>query len=1042
MVAPINDDIKNLKSAGESLASSLNIFMQGVGQSTKPLIADVYRMANTVKELNKKQQKEYAEGKITVLKTIKELEAEATKIEAKRQEEYYRRATILEKEAFLKRQKNDIERDRNRLEQLYAERMAQAETDEERKKVDEEYWTKRHGYEQASIENEEKLAKVTEKTYKIRESVANKEEKARLLRAKYDEDHKKLQEKELAIVTKKEKLAELQEKASKGEDVQDEITATRSELERQENELIKERIQLAKESVEASRAETESKREQLRIQQQLAETDERVESILAPSTGKKVKTELEKESEEKHRQLEEAKEYEKSLKRQRAAAEADAKEKGTELSDEEKAYYDNAIRDAQSQTDALATGVAELDILIAVTEKAAEETKKQLQKAFDTVVKALEGITTKVDKNIEAIKGYQSAFMARLQGSDKNYYTIMDIMKRNLTGSPFVSQAKVLDNLSRLVDAGIAYNVEERAFLATMSDKIATTFDGFNSNLMRLIRVQQADTTAARLGMEAYLTKFLNNMFSDTSYLSDMAKTISAAIIDAESHMSYQGASEFEYILQKWLGSLYALGMSEKAVSDIASGINMLATGDVQGLASNMPMQTLIAMGASRIGMDIGKDITDGLNASQLNDLMQSMVLYLKEIATNSDNNAVKAAFGDIFDMSFSDFASIQNLTQKDIENIYQSTLTYEQASKELTNQFMQLPLRLSIGELVTNAFENVMFSASESIASDPIGYSTWLLISAIEGITGGTTLPSVFGMGTGIDISSLKLETAVKSGIAGFSMFMQLGNLISSALSGFGLGGIYGDMFNAWNATQTTSRGSGILAPYTGVSTGVSQSEYIGSGSAGDVKRASVQAAADEAKEVQQITNPNADKEKSLTDFWEAFYDDKSPIPIYAPEPIAIMSKDTLSVYDSKAFGNTSSIFTALNDYVESVLDKNSGAVKITVSSAQGTSSSSITSNISSLMTDIMFGNATTVVVANDINAKLVDTDKTFEDKIKVVMQQARASLHQGSSVMTPEEEDALIKEVLEKIANGELSVQVKNTYFDEYLQKAIMYS
>ena len=44
-----------------------------------------------------------------------------------------------------------------------------------------------------------------------------------------------------------------------------------------------------------------------------------------------------------------------------------------------------------------------------------EESKKQLQKAFDTVVKALEGITTKVDRNIEVIKGYKSAFMARLQ---------------------------------------------------------------------------------------------------------------------------------------------------------------------------------------------------------------------------------------------------------------------------------------------------------------------------------------------------------------------------------------------------------------------------------------------------------------------------------------------------------------------------------------------------------------------------------------------------------------------------------------------------
>nr|DAU00298.1 MAG TPA: hypothetical protein [Bacteriophage sp.] len=41
-----------------------------------------------------------------------------------------------------------------------------------------------------------------------------------------------------------------------------------------------------------------------------------------------------------------------------------------------------------------------------------------------------------------------------------------------------------------MVDLGINYNLEERAFLATISDKVATTFDAANGTLLRLIRLQ------------------------------------------------------------------------------------------------------------------------------------------------------------------------------------------------------------------------------------------------------------------------------------------------------------------------------------------------------------------------------------------------------------------------------------------------------------------------------------------------------------------------------------------------------------------------
>jgi hypothetical protein len=47
------------------------------------------------------------------------------------------------------------------------------------------------------------------------------------------------------------------------------------------------------------------------------------------------------------------------------------------------------------------------------------------------------------------------------------------------------------------------------------------------------------------------------------------------------------GGAEYEYNMQKWLGSLYSLGMSSDTLTELASAVNMLSTGDVEGLAGS-----------------------------------------------------------------------------------------------------------------------------------------------------------------------------------------------------------------------------------------------------------------------------------------------------------------------------------------------------------------------------------------------------------------------------------------------------------------------
>ena len=187
-----------------------------------------------------------------------------------------------------------------------------------------------------------------------------------------------------------------------------------------------------------------------------------------------------------------------------------------------------------------------------------------------------------------------------------------------------VNAASVVNNLNALVSSGIAYNVELRAYLATATDKIATTFDVFDSNLLRLIRLQRHDTTAAYMGMEATLTDLFNETFKDTSFLNKngLSDAITGSILEATSQMGYSEGLEFQYSVQKWLGALSESGASDSFVSTLANALNMLGTGDVGGLANNSQMQSLLALAANNAGLNYSDLLIGGLNATNTNTLM------------------------------------------------------------------------------------------------------------------------------------------------------------------------------------------------------------------------------------------------------------------------------------------------------------------------------------------------------------------------------------------------------------------------------------
>ena len=169
----------------------------------------------------------------------------------------------------------------------------------------------------------------------------------------------------------------------------------------------------------------------------------------------------------------------------------------------------------------------------------------------------------------------------------------------------------------------------------------------------------------------------LTAYYKDSSYLTDLYDSVSGSLMELTANQTREQAVETEYVIQKWLGSLYSVGASSNAIQQIATGLGYLGSGNVNALAGNQNLQTLLAMSASRAGKDYATLLTSGLTASDTNDLLRAMVEYLAEIAQSTEENKVVAsAFGNVFGLSLSDIKSFANLSST-VGNIFDEALTY-----------------------------------------------------------------------------------------------------------------------------------------------------------------------------------------------------------------------------------------------------------------------------------------------------------------------------------------------------------------------------
>ena len=616
---------------------------------------------------------------------------------------------------------------------------------------------------------------------------------------------------------------------------------------------------------------------------------------------------------------------------------------------------------------------AKEDAMFAKTAEGKKQRRdEQLAKTMKNVGKAIKDAANQINSAIEAYSKAQISVNARLQGSTVGSFSKVTKELSEVAFSPLIKTEDLYENVKSLVQSGVAQNVSQRAFFQTVKSGIAETFDATESYMKRIIRIQQNDSTAARLGMEAYLTRWLNAYVENTEYLTTTFDSVANSLLEASAVIGAGGKAgaslEFEAVVQNWLGAMTGVGFSESSAQAIADALGQLGSGNLDVL--NSDIGTLLTLAAASTGQNIGEMLVEGLDATKTNELLESAVLYLQTIANGNSNNVTKAEMAKIFGVSMSDLISIASI---DTDKITKATkeFTYEAMYKELGDQLKALPGRIGFNNILKNALDNFTYQTGTTIASNGFVQALWAATDLVSNATGGhgINIPAISAFGNMVDLEAT-VENLAKLTIVGVSTLANTGKIIkgaASALNGSNLLKYIGA--NAENANYSVNLLNKDKKPTRDLTTGQRQSS-IETSEAGSLKSNS------SSEDIQTaLVNDAENAQKAKKDKLMKEAEDNDPVLRYLSKTVKLQSIlkgiyfrlggalnsngeiDTSSIVGSDASSPTSSLNTEANvaTILNNIYDKTAelGSVIVPMTATINSSDNTLTS-IAGTLTDI----------------------------------------------------------------------------------------
>lgn len=467
--------------------------------------------------------------------------------------------------------------------------------------------------------------------------------------------------------------------------------------------------------------------------------------------------------------------------------------------------------------------------------------------AINKGVEKYETIYTSYFSNIQTrLQGWQSKTMD--DAKNKNaYFDAIETQLENMgvTNSPYVSRAKLMENVNELVSKGIAFNIEQRAVIATLADRMVTTFNAMDATLTSLTKLRQTDMTIAALGTESTVNEFLNSRFGDTSYMNEVYDTVNSRLLDATAIMDdTEDIVSYLFNINKWLGALYANGMSATGVEKLAQGIAYLSTGDFESFNSDSALRTLFALATNGQYSNL---LTSGVTADNINDLLANIVTYLASISADTNNVTKSVKAGIYGGLSLSDVKAAGNLTTSDIATIASREYSWDASLADVSVLLERSMENTNFVDKVNNVIDNLYFTIGEQLvdstmsgvtsrifslgrSSEVSTYAVWKVSQVLGESTNSKLLKKIFsGINSIAGLTSLDEllniddddgETSALESI--IDLFSSKGSLTSNKLSLL-------SMLTDEARLSQTSRGT-TLSKILGVTKGVSSSIDINS--------------------------------------------------------------------------------------------------------------------------------------------------------------------------------------------------------------------
>lgn len=445
------------------------------------------------------------------------------------------------------------------------------------------------------------------------------------------------------------------------------------------------------------------------------------------------------------------------------------------------------------------------------------------EKNAQRLQKALTSAFQKIDSHIQTYTQYAIRVNAALEGTQKTYATAVQNLTNAIGTTGLAKMSDVLAQMNSLTEQGLVANVEQNAFLMSIKDGIESTFNAANGTLVRLIKLQGEDSTVNRLVMQASLKEYLNATYQNSQYMHGLFDTVSTNLINATSLLTSALSNSLEATVQKWLGSLSSMGLSDKAVGSLSSALGAVGSGNLRGIDESM--QNLVIMGANRAGLSYSDLLTGGLSSADTNQLMYGMIDYLGSL---QGNNVVLSEYANIFGMDVSDLVAARNARGK-LGAISGANIGYETSGLGQYLSNYNRYLNSSPGALYDNLFDNMLFGMGANVASNRGSYMTYKTGSLIGSITSQLGLSGVAGNIINLIGPGIQLAAALGGGEGGFSI-TNIGNTLKNL--GTSLGNIFydPDAILAYNMLT----GAGISAGAGNIADVINQAGSSGIGGIG----------------------------------------------------------------------------------------------------------------------------------------------------------------------------------------------------------------